>query len=341
MIFASGGFTHDVELRRNFLSAPVFGGCAALTNEGDFVRIGDAARRPAAQHELRVDVPGPAGEGASTRDPTLVGHVLRRRRLDAVRRQARPPRRQREAAVQRARAGVLPVGPDCAASTRTSCSSRSGTSAARSTRRSDEYGRLIVGDTGASDAHVCAARPSRSSQAAVARAARARTRTSRAGPRSPTTGRRNLQASVARFNELAETRRRRATSAAASAPCSSSSTATCARSRAARTRRCGRSRTRARTTPRSSPAARWTPRAARRRRRGAGRRRHGPADPGPLRRRQLRRVAVRAAPTGRAGRRSARCIAFAYRAAQAADAEPVKGPRSRAPCHREENPRWH
>jgi 3-oxosteroid 1-dehydrogenase len=39
VIFATGGFTHDVELRRNFLAAPVFGGCAAMTNEGDFVRI--------------------------------------------------------------------------------------------------------------------------------------------------------------------------------------------------------------------------------------------------------------------------------------------------------------
>ena len=43
VIFASGGFTHDPELRANFLSAPVFGGCAALSNEGDFVRIGAAA----------------------------------------------------------------------------------------------------------------------------------------------------------------------------------------------------------------------------------------------------------------------------------------------------------
>ena len=39
VIFASGGFTHDPELRANFLSAPVYGGCAAVTNEGDFVRI--------------------------------------------------------------------------------------------------------------------------------------------------------------------------------------------------------------------------------------------------------------------------------------------------------------
>ena len=39
VIFASGGFTHDADLRRNFLGVPAFGGCAALTNEGDFVRI--------------------------------------------------------------------------------------------------------------------------------------------------------------------------------------------------------------------------------------------------------------------------------------------------------------
>jgi len=39
VIFATGGFTHDPELRKNFLSIPVYGGCAAMTNEGDFVRI--------------------------------------------------------------------------------------------------------------------------------------------------------------------------------------------------------------------------------------------------------------------------------------------------------------
>jgi succinate dehydrogenase/fumarate reductase flavoprotein subunit len=42
VIFATGGFTHDVDLRKNYLSAPVFGGCAAMTNEGDFVHIGSA-----------------------------------------------------------------------------------------------------------------------------------------------------------------------------------------------------------------------------------------------------------------------------------------------------------
>ena len=43
VIFATGGFTHDVTMRKNFLSVPVFGGCAARSNEGDFVNIGTAA----------------------------------------------------------------------------------------------------------------------------------------------------------------------------------------------------------------------------------------------------------------------------------------------------------
>jgi glycine/D-amino acid oxidase-like deaminating enzyme len=42
VIFATGGFTHDKELRQNFLNVPVFGGCAALSNEGDFIRIGSS-----------------------------------------------------------------------------------------------------------------------------------------------------------------------------------------------------------------------------------------------------------------------------------------------------------
>ncbi len=39
VIFASGGFTHDDELRANFLGVPAYRGCAAASNEGDFVRI--------------------------------------------------------------------------------------------------------------------------------------------------------------------------------------------------------------------------------------------------------------------------------------------------------------
>jgi 3-oxosteroid 1-dehydrogenase len=43
VIFATGGFTHDPELRQNFLNVPVYGGCAAASNEGDFVYIATAA----------------------------------------------------------------------------------------------------------------------------------------------------------------------------------------------------------------------------------------------------------------------------------------------------------
>lgn len=42
VIFASGGFTHNADLRRNFLKGPVFGGCAAPGSSGDFVAIGGA-----------------------------------------------------------------------------------------------------------------------------------------------------------------------------------------------------------------------------------------------------------------------------------------------------------
>lgn len=43
VVFGSGGFTHDKDLRDNFLAVPCYGGCAARSNEGDFVRIGSAA----------------------------------------------------------------------------------------------------------------------------------------------------------------------------------------------------------------------------------------------------------------------------------------------------------
>jgi hypothetical protein len=42
VVFASGGFVHDPELRRNYLSDPVFSGCGFLANEGDFVHIAGA-----------------------------------------------------------------------------------------------------------------------------------------------------------------------------------------------------------------------------------------------------------------------------------------------------------
>ena len=39
VVFASGGFTWNKELREAFLPGPVYGGCAVVTNEGDFVPI--------------------------------------------------------------------------------------------------------------------------------------------------------------------------------------------------------------------------------------------------------------------------------------------------------------
>jgi 3-oxosteroid 1-dehydrogenase len=43
VVFGSGGFTHNPEMRVNYLRGPIFGGCAVPTNEGDFVNIGIAA----------------------------------------------------------------------------------------------------------------------------------------------------------------------------------------------------------------------------------------------------------------------------------------------------------
>src|SRR4051794_23352178 len=72
VIFASGGFTHDAELRANFLSQPVYGGCAAITNEGDFVRIGAAAGAQLRNMNQAWMCPVPL-EKAVARDPSLSG----------------------------------------------------------------------------------------------------------------------------------------------------------------------------------------------------------------------------------------------------------------------------
>jgi hypothetical protein len=72
VIFATGGFTHDPELRKNFLAIPAYGGCAAMTNEGDFVRISSS---------LGVQLRNMNGawmcpislEKAIARDPSLIG----------------------------------------------------------------------------------------------------------------------------------------------------------------------------------------------------------------------------------------------------------------------------
>ena len=43
VVFATGGFTHNVEMCRQFLKGPIYGGCAVPSAEGDFVGIGTAA----------------------------------------------------------------------------------------------------------------------------------------------------------------------------------------------------------------------------------------------------------------------------------------------------------
>src|SRR3954468_16964625 len=72
VIFATGGFTHDRELRENFLSQPVYGGCAAITNEGDFVRIASSvgAQLRNMNHAWMSPVPL---EKAIARRPDMVG----------------------------------------------------------------------------------------------------------------------------------------------------------------------------------------------------------------------------------------------------------------------------
>jgi succinate dehydrogenase/fumarate reductase flavoprotein subunit len=72
VIFATGGFTHDVDLRKNFLSAPVFGGCAAITNEGDFVNIGTSVGAQLRNMNYAWMCPISL-EKALNRDPSLIG----------------------------------------------------------------------------------------------------------------------------------------------------------------------------------------------------------------------------------------------------------------------------
>jgi succinate dehydrogenase/fumarate reductase flavoprotein subunit len=72
VVFASGGFTHDPDLRRNFLPAVVFGGCAVPTNEGDFVHIATALGLPLRNMNSAWMCPIPL-EIALARSPYLSG----------------------------------------------------------------------------------------------------------------------------------------------------------------------------------------------------------------------------------------------------------------------------
>jgi hypothetical protein len=152
VIFATGGFTHDPELRANFLSAPVYGGCAAITNEGDFVRIGAAAGAQLrnmnqawmcpvpleAAVERRPELSGMfsvAGDSMLFVDKTgrrVVNEKLPYNELAQTFFEWDPLRGEYPYLV------LIQVWDQ-----------RSQEHSA-----SDEYGRLIVGDTGASDSHV-------------------------------------------------------------------------------------------------------------------------------------------------------------------------------------------
>src|SRR5919108_1191032 len=72
VIFATGGFTHNKELRQNFLSAPVYGGCAANTNEGDFIAMATplGAQLRNMNHAWMCPIPL---EQAVARDPAMSG----------------------------------------------------------------------------------------------------------------------------------------------------------------------------------------------------------------------------------------------------------------------------
>ena len=72
VIFATGGFTHDPELRKNFLSIPAYGGCAAMTNEGDFIRISSTLGVQLRNMNYAWMCPI-SFEKAIAKDPSLIG----------------------------------------------------------------------------------------------------------------------------------------------------------------------------------------------------------------------------------------------------------------------------
>ena len=72
VVCCSGGFTHNVELRKNYQSAPVYGGCAALSNEGDFVYIASGVGAQLRNMNYAWMCPI-VFEKAMARDPGLIG----------------------------------------------------------------------------------------------------------------------------------------------------------------------------------------------------------------------------------------------------------------------------
>jgi hypothetical protein len=72
VVFCSGGFTHNVELRKNYLSAAIYGGCAARSNEGDFVYIASTVGAQLRNMNYAWMCPI-VFEKAMARDPNLIG----------------------------------------------------------------------------------------------------------------------------------------------------------------------------------------------------------------------------------------------------------------------------
>ena len=109
VVFCTGGFTHDLDLRKNYLSAPIYGGCAARTNEGDFVYVASAVGAQLRNMNYAWMCPI-VFEKAIAKDPGLSGTFSPSGDFINPREQGGPPGRQREACLQRNGAGVFSVG---------------------------------------------------------------------------------------------------------------------------------------------------------------------------------------------------------------------------------------
>jgi 3-oxosteroid 1-dehydrogenase len=72
VVFCTGGFTHNAELRKNFQAVPIYGGCAANSNEGDFVYIAGAVGAQLRNMNYAWMCPI-VFEKAMARDPELIG----------------------------------------------------------------------------------------------------------------------------------------------------------------------------------------------------------------------------------------------------------------------------
>ena len=72
VVFCTGGFTHNVEIRKNFLNVPIYGGCAAKTNEGDFIPIAGSVGAQLRNMNYAWMCPVVL-EKAIAGDPTLIG----------------------------------------------------------------------------------------------------------------------------------------------------------------------------------------------------------------------------------------------------------------------------